>query len=46
VVKYQEDLERLRGAGSRELVARAVRNDVVRTGSSNDAHGPAVEGSR
>jgi MoxR-like ATPase len=24
VVKYQEDLERLRGAGSRELVARAV----------------------
>jgi len=24
VVKYQEDLERLRGAGSRELLARAV----------------------
>jgi hypothetical protein len=23
-VKYQEDLERLRGAGSRELLARAV----------------------
>jgi len=24
IVKYQEDLERLRGAGSRELLARAV----------------------
>jgi hypothetical protein len=24
VVKYQEDLERLRGAGSRELLAHAV----------------------